>query len=160
MLAVPAPAVKRGSRYHRAMADAAPRSGSPWFWRGAALAFAALIAFAFYSECRQGETQRADAERAMACAIGPRPVALDQVAARYRRVHALARERDLRHPQICRNTFLNAARYHGNASSRALQFALERVPPLLAADDAALDEPALLDALTAVARELAYDQPR
>ncbi|MBK7196148.1 MAG: hypothetical protein IPH80_27020 [Myxococcales bacterium] len=142
------------------MADAAPRSGSPWFWRGAALAFAALIAFAFYSECRQGEVQDADAERAMRCALGPPPVAVDQIAPRYRRVHALARERDLRHPQICRNTFLNAARYHGNASSRALQFALERVPPLLAADDATLDEAALIDALTAVARELAYDQPR
>ncbi|MBL8621253.1 MAG: hypothetical protein JNK64_08120 [Myxococcales bacterium] len=142
------------------MADAAPRSGSPWFWRGAAVAFAALVAFAFYSECRQGQTQRADAERAMACAIGPRPVALDQLAARYHRLHELARARDKRHPQICRNTFLNAARYHGNASSEALQFALERVPPLLAADDATLDEAALLDALTAVARQLAYDQPR
>ena len=142
------------------MADAAPRSDSPWFWRGAALVFAALIAFAFYSECRQGETQRADAERAMRCAIGPRPVALDQVAARYRRVHALARERDLRHPQICRNTFRNAASYHGNASSRQLQFALEAVPPLLAADDATLDEAALLDALATVARQLGYDQPR
>lgn len=142
------------------MTDATPRSDSPWFWRGAAVAFAALIAFAFYSECRQGRTQRADAERAMRCAIGPRPVALDQIAARYHKLHELARARDLRHPQICRNTFLNAADYHGNASSEALQFALERVPPLLAVDDAALDEAALIDALTAVARQLAYDQPR
>ena len=55
-------------------------------------------------------------------------------------MHDLARERDKRHPQICRNTFLNAARYHGNASSEALQFALARVPPLLEADDATLDD--------------------
>ena len=142
------------------MADAPRRAGSPWFWRGAGVTFAGLVAFAFYSECRQGQHQRADAERAMACAIGPRPVALDQLATRYHRLHALARERDKRHPQLCRNTFLNAARYHGNASSEALQFALERVPPLLAADDATIDEAALLDALTAVARQLAYDQPR
>lgn len=142
------------------MADAAPRSGSPWFWPGMALVAVALATVAFYAECRQGEVQAADAERAMRCAIGPRPVALDQLAARYHRLHDLARERDKRHPQICRNTFLNAARYHGNASSEALQFALARVPPLLEADDATLDEAALLDALTAVARQLAYDQPR
>lgn len=142
------------------MADATPRSGSPWFWRGAALLFAAVIAFAFYSECRQGQVQDADAERAMRCAIGPRPVALDQLAARYHRLHELARARDKRHPQICRNTFLNAARYHGNASSAALETALARVPPLLAADDATLDEPRLIDALTAVARLLAYDRSR
>lgn len=142
------------------MADAAPRSGSPWFWPGVALAAAALAAVAFYAECRQGEVQAADAERAMRCAIGPRPVALDQLAARYHRLHDLARERDKRHPQICRNTFANAARYHGNASSRALQFALERVPPLLAAEDGALDEAAVIEALAAVARQLGYDQPR
>jgi hypothetical protein len=87
-------------------------------------------------------------------------VALDQLAVRYRTLHALARERGKPHPQLCRNTFVNAARYHGNASSRALQFALERVPPLLAADDATLDEAAVIEALAAVARQLGYDQPR
>lgn len=142
------------------MADAAPRPGSPWFWRGAIVVVAAVIALAFYGECRQGQTQQADAERALRCALGPRPVALDQLAARYRTLHALARERGKPHPQICRNAFVNAARYHGNASSRALQFALERVPPLLAVDDSTLAEAAVIDALTEVARQLAYDQSR
>lgn len=142
------------------MADAAPRAGSPWIWRGAVAVAAALIALAFYGECRQGATQRADAERALRCALGPRPVAFDQLSARYRTLHTLARERGKAHPQICRNAFANAARYHGNASSRELQFALERVPPLLAVDDATLDEAAVLEALTAIARQLGYDQAR
>ncbi|MBK9032331.1 MAG: hypothetical protein IPL61_13625 [Myxococcales bacterium] len=138
----------------------AESAASRWRWRGLVVGFAALIAYGFYRECRQGEEQRADAARALACAVGPPPVAAAAVEARYWKVRELARARGKHHPQICRNTFWNAGAYHGNASSRAVQFGLRRVAKLLEADDASLDDAAVLDELRRLVVEATFDQPR
>jgi len=70
-----------------------------WRWRLLGLGFAGLIAFAFYSECRQSAKQTEDARTALRCVLGKPPVA--DVAARYREIHAAALRRGVPHPQGC-----------------------------------------------------------
>lgn len=127
------------------MADT--RTRAPWSWYGLALAFAALIGFAFYSECAQGDSQRRDAHRALRCLLGPPPVAAAEVDARYRARRDAAHAEGGRYPQACRAAVASAARYHGNASSAPLQFALEDLARLLAADDAHLADAAVRERL-------------